>query len=834
MKRIRHAVRYNIIYQLIVGSIAMLGLVYVWYSQGSSNLRAYVMALSNSWGLILVVIFIGYGMVDVPRRLWHKGDNARELRRIGFNVSTVKETRYLTESEVSKVAKFSDPLRRYVDRMVEDFPAVRGVQFESFRAASPILSTQGQRGDITGAASGATLGVPRMAPGSNVISRKHSMDALVPAEITEEYLADLHARIKRALRMNDRWTAIWLDLLKAGFLAQDIQDNMDNPEKKFRSSLRPLTVKPKEWRLSFEWVWHLKLRPILLRSLAVLCAVLSLLIVWSEMTYENTNPILSVIGLLVQMARDRMSYGAIEAVSFLTMLYMCSCAYTTLMKMKLLSNYVLVPNHHTDEPTLLFIGSYLCRLTFPLVYNYLTISAIGKEDSTEFQVYMGKIDMVPFLGEFNYYMPYLILIPTLITLFTVFGKIFAICNISDSFFDNDDDTGGIGGDVEEGLEILKDARRDEERRLLPERAGMNRDFTARRGAAFESYNNNKNNKNNKNRRRGDTATHSVLSEGSSANAWRDVRPYPAGTNQRPFQEPYFDDSTDEEDSSSILTGFGRRDSFDPFGNLAGGGSIGGTAAGSTNVGGSMGLGGGPASNRSSHRNLAKLDNHHQNHNNTQQPPTHMPTSTPGPFKSMWQKFVRPKQAIALDAETTSHYDPVDSDGARSSIESTGQNDHRPHHQHHPPQNQQHHTGRTLKPDRHTGAGRTGPALMFASVQQQPSAYGRSSLHDEDRDRLLSTGGENNRIPSNGSSAYSSRTHSPQGGMSGGPPPQAGSGAGAANGGGGRNSRPSSRVFGSSHPTGSGNNATRGSDNLRNGATGSHRQGSPLLNIFDDD
>jgi hypothetical protein len=56
----------------------------------------------------------------------------------------------------------------------------------------------------------------------------------------------------------------------------------------------------------------LKLRPILLRSLAALCAVLSLLIVWSEMTYQNVNPVLSVIGLLVQIARDRVSYGAIE------------------------------------------------------------------------------------------------------------------------------------------------------------------------------------------------------------------------------------------------------------------------------------------------------------------------------------------------------------------------------------------------------------------------------------------------------------------------------------------------------------------------------------------
>ncbi|KAG0301372.1 hypothetical protein BGZ98_008411 [Dissophora globulifera] len=786
MKRFRHAVRYNIIYQLIVGSIAMLGLVYVWYSQGPSNLRAYVMALSNSWGLILVVIFMGYGMVDVPRRLWHKGDNARELRRLAFKASVVKDKCQDTEDEVLSVAKelsvvchkvqLSGPLRPYVDKMVEDFPAVRGVQFESSRTASPIPF---QRGDVTGTASGATSGVSRMPPAPGVLTRKQSLES-VPAVITEKYLADLHARIKRALRMNDRWKAIWHDLLQAGFLAQDIQENMDNPEKKFRSNLRPLTVKPKGWQLSFEWVWHLKLRPIILRSLSVFLAVISLLIVWSEMTYRNTNPVLSVIGLLVDMARDRMSYGAIEAISFFTMLYMCTCAYTTLMKMRLLNNYVLVPNHHTDEPTLLFIGSYLCRLTFPLVYNYLTISSTSKDDTTEFSAYMGKIDMVPFLGEFNYYMPYLILAPTLITLFNVFAKMFAVCSISDNFFDNDDEEGGIGGDLEEGLQVLADARRDEERRLLPDRVGMNRDFTARRGAAFESYNNNKN------RRRGDMATHSMLGEGSSASAWRDVRPYPSGSNQRPYQEPYFDDSSDDEDAGSVAGGIG-----------------------GINVGGSTGLGAGTrssvdspgrlgtASTRGSHRNLSKLDPiNHSNNNHTREPP--VPS---GAFKSMWQKLTRPKQAISLDNAPTP--DLIESDDARSSMESNG------HRQ--PP-----HSGRSFRPDRHiasNAATRTGPALMFASVQQQPSSYGR---HSEDRERLLTVGGGGHQSP------YSSRTNSPQGRPV----------AGAA----GRNNPRNSRVFGTSHPAGNGGagNQFRPLDSSSRSGPSSHRQASPLVNINDED
>ncbi|KAF9108448.1 hypothetical protein BGX27_008344 [Mortierella sp. AM989] len=791
MKRFRHAVRYNILYQLVVGSVALVGLVYVWYYQGPSNLRAYVMALSNSWGLVLVVIFMGYGMVDVPRRLWHKGDNARELRRISFKASVFKDKRKDTEDEVHRVARelsvvchkvqLSDPLRPFVDRMVRNFPAVRGIQFESSRAVSPIPNAQSQ--------AGTSLGIPRIAPSSGVGGRKQALESLVPQVITEKYLADLHARIKRALRMNDRWTAIWHDLLKEGFLAQDIQENMDNPEKKFRSSLRLPSSKPKGWRLSLEWYWHLKLRPILLRSLSVFCAVLSLLIVWSEMTYQNINPILSVIGLLVQMARDRMSYGVIEAVSFFTMLYMCTCAYTTLMKMKLLNNYVLVPNHHTDEPTLLFLGSYLCRLTFPLVYNYLTISAVGKEDSTEFSAYMGKIDMVPFLGEFNYYMPYVILVPTLITLFNVFAKMFAVCSISDNFFDNDDEEGGIGGDLEEGTQVLNDARRDEERLLLSDRAGMNRDFTARRGAAIESYNNNKN------RRRGaDSAAHSMLGEGSSASAWRDVRPYPNVSNyQRPFQEPYYDDSTDDDGDTG--SSFGRRDTFDPYGALGGGsrgtGAV-GTARGSFDSSNRLVT----ASNRgSSQRNLSKLDT---------QP-------TPGPFKSLWQKIVKPKQPIALD-DSTGSIDQIDSDGARSSIESTSNHDHY--------QQSRAGGGRTYRPDRNVSSTRTGPALMFSTVQQHPSSYNRS-LHDEDRDRLLSV--EDARVSRNNNSAYSSRTHSPQGRVTQQPPTSSG-----------RNSRPSSRGFGSSNSQaigGSGNNARAFDTSSRNG---NQRQASPLVNIFDED
>lgn len=101
----------------------------------------------------------------------------------------------------------SDPLRPYVDKMVEGFPAVRGVQFESNRTSSPIPPSQSQRSELHGMNASLPLGSSRTGTGTTLGGRKHSMDGLVPNVITEKYLADLHARIKRALRMSDRWNA---------------------------------------------------------------------------------------------------------------------------------------------------------------------------------------------------------------------------------------------------------------------------------------------------------------------------------------------------------------------------------------------------------------------------------------------------------------------------------------------------------------------------------------------------------------------------------------------------------------------------------------------------
>lgn len=52
----------------------------------------------------------------------------------------------------------------------------------------------------------------------------------------------------------------------------------------------------------------------------------------------------------------------VQIISFVTVCYMCVCAYSSLLRLKVFNFYVLVPNHQTDELSLLWFAAYLCRL----------------------------------------------------------------------------------------------------------------------------------------------------------------------------------------------------------------------------------------------------------------------------------------------------------------------------------------------------------------------------------------------------------------------------------------------------------------------------------------
>jgi len=131
----------------------------------------------------------------------------------------------------------------------------------------------------------------------------------------------------------------------------------------------------------------------------------------------------------------------------------------------------MMPDHNSDEASMLFVGAYLCKLSFPIIYNYLNMGGLGNvqngdySDSPVFIQYFGPaVNMTPLLGEgYNDWVSFLILIVSVIFASRIHFRIASIFEFSNSFFDQDLNSGN-----DEGRQLLENARSMEIRRLQRE------------------------------------------------------------------------------------------------------------------------------------------------------------------------------------------------------------------------------------------------------------------------------------------------------------------------------------------------------------------------------
>ncbi|KAJ1665448.1 hypothetical protein EV178_003235 [Coemansia sp. RSA 1646] len=445
--RLRAAVWSNLQFYGISGAVGILVVGYIALTRGffGADLIAFLMALANFWGLFLVITFMGFGLVSIPRKLWRCGDLELELANIEGRAMAHKDKAYdsalelaetLNEAQlVSARINSADDLRHCVDRIMEH--------------------------------------CSRVSQSSRLPPQNVAMSSRVPADISESYLASLHNRIKHALlkEERDRWR--WTRSAHRAFFLQDTIKSRTNPRRQFNSTLAPWS----HWgmaRRSAAWWWYVALRPVVCRSLAVGAAVLSAVILWSELTFNLASSHISAVRYLLR-ALD-LSYLAIEVSSIVVIAYMCLCAYSSVMKLRIFNIYSLESHHHTNERSLLFCGAYLCRLMFPLCYNFLSMAGSGFADGsdsseiTEFAGFMDRIDLVPVLGEqSNRVIPVLIMIPAALALFNVHGRVMEyfsidrVASTSQSADGPDEELGPLCLPHEEGRGLLAEARLAAER-----------------------------------------------------------------------------------------------------------------------------------------------------------------------------------------------------------------------------------------------------------------------------------------------------------------------------------------------------------------------------------
>jgi len=120
------------------------------------------------------------------------------------------------------------------------------------------------------------------------------------------------------------------------------------------------------------------------RVIAVICGLLSLALIWSEVIFPFF-PSFSIYAILVNFTVK--NDILLELLVFVFVSYIGSCAYSSLFEIQIgeiqfLGNYAifkLLPHQRTDPNSILFSAAYLSRLVSSLALNFLHVINYNKK-----------------------------------------------------------------------------------------------------------------------------------------------------------------------------------------------------------------------------------------------------------------------------------------------------------------------------------------------------------------------------------------------------------------------------------------------------------------------
>ncbi|CAF0997675.1 unnamed protein product [Rotaria sordida] len=445
--KIKYAIKANLIYYGTLLFIFIILIIYVATKVplNSSNFTATIVAASTTWGLFLLVLMLGYGLVEVPLSIYNHSRTSYMLAHTQFKLAKIYNEKINVEerldSIIDDVTKFSmeiktnDPLRPYLEQIVKIVPE----QYLN-RIRLTMEDYENNRIAIT-----------------NRFSDKE----------IEKQLIKLHERLKKYIHVHHRVQVSWIRMINEAFYLEDILNNENNSNHEFikQNPYSPSWLRKKlfDQYPKLEWYTYCLIRPWALRLLGIILGIISILVIWSEMTFFRTKPVLSIFAKCVNAARDHHSYFTMEVFCCLSIAYLCLCAYYTIFRIRVLDYFYLSLYHLTDENSLIFAATFLCRLTAPLSYNFLGMihldqAITNKTDHVEtiFTSIMGHLTAIPIVSiGFNFYFPMLILLLSIGTYFRLGSRCLHACGF-EQFLDDDDVSSEC---VEDGKDLMNKERR---------------------------------------------------------------------------------------------------------------------------------------------------------------------------------------------------------------------------------------------------------------------------------------------------------------------------------------------------------------------------------------
>ncbi|KAF2428756.1 hypothetical protein EJ08DRAFT_636426 [Tothia fuscella] len=419
--RFLYSLRSNGRYQLMVVSTASLGAVYFFLSEGFHflSLKALAMALAYTWGLILAIYLMGHGLVALPKRLFRDACISGRLRRLQSHAPKIHE----------KLTDATDDLAQYEQQVFQLKQRKNGTAKE-YREWIDDLAELASTPENRITASAAVL--PSSRP-------------TVPQVITERYLADLSRLLKRARHKKMRYLSEWEHLIQNATRMQTILDSYTTKRLDFgspppyASRFEKLTILTPYLR----FILHSTVIPGVYYTASAITVLASMGIVWSEVI-KSISPKLSVIGLTVvhhsDTSRGQIGFAG-QCIAAAWLCYMCACALWSITEFKAWGNRALVRRATYEESACWYAGQ-VAKLTVPLSYNFTTMMKRDVSEATVFHSFLGVlVDLTPLGKGVSRWFPCLVMVPVVMSLFGLYGKIKEWFGFGD-WIDEEDEIGG--------------------------------------------------------------------------------------------------------------------------------------------------------------------------------------------------------------------------------------------------------------------------------------------------------------------------------------------------------------------------------------------------------
>lgn len=448
MARFRDALKSNLKFQLVIISISAIAFIYLTLEIGLSlnHLNLMIIALSHIYALILALWLMAHGLINLPKIKWIEGNVIKHTNHLYLAVpkliDSLEDTKILFKEDILQVLvlkknfttdEIDIELRDWILYLYNHIPLELKEMME------------------------------RHTDNDHLISRE---------QLTVSFMHDLTSNFNAHRRKLIAHESEFNNLFRKIIKLEDItaaQANSTN-ELIFRVDNFRTLLLPK-----LNYYYYAYLRPISNKVLSVILLIGSFVIIQSEFFHLTK---LSLVDLLIFKGEG---HGLLKFISCTIIFsYMLFAALNSLTQLKIFNMYHLVPRN-SDPVSACFYTTYVARLTIPLSYNFITLFVSRK---STFEEWFGQsVHLTGLFNLLNNWLPRLILIPIILTVFNVYDKIKKRLglNFYDSWLFND-----LDSDDEEAPDLENSQNKRKDLIIVEAKKIINRELSKRLLVGFNS------------------------------------------------------------------------------------------------------------------------------------------------------------------------------------------------------------------------------------------------------------------------------------------------------------------------------------------------------------